>query len=98
MALIERLQIDGDAPAVEGGIQSVGADKGGEAFNRWILEDDAASSCCLVDMSEYEMDCDACDIPWITPVSCTGKEALGNHDIENDGEDEGAEGDQQGEV
>ena len=28
-------------------------------------------------MPSKEMDCDACEMPWITPVSCTGKKPLG---------------------
>ena len=45
-----------------------------------------ASSFCFSVMAANEMDCDACEMPWITPVSCTGKESLGNLDVENDGQ------------
>ena len=39
-ALVERLEIDLDAPAVEGGVGAIDADERGEALDRRILQDD----------------------------------------------------------
>ncbi|KWV86428.1 hypothetical protein PFLmoz3_03861 [Pseudomonas fluorescens] len=36
-----------------------------------------ASSCWRWLMAAKEIDCGASEIPWITPVSCTGKKPLG---------------------
>ena len=36
-----------------------------------------ASSCCALVMAAKEMDAGACEMPWMTPVSCTGKKPLG---------------------
>ena len=37
----------------------------------------SASFCWRSAIAENEIDCDASEIPWITPVSCTGKKPLG---------------------
>ncbi len=37
----------------------------------------SASFCCRSAMAGNEIDCDASEMPWITPVSCTGKKPLG---------------------
>ena len=39
IALVERLEIDGNAPAVESGVGAVSADEGGEAFDGGVRED-----------------------------------------------------------
>ncbi len=36
-----------------------------------------ASSCCFDAMAVNEIVSAACEIPWMTPVSCTGKKPLG---------------------
>ncbi len=36
-----------------------------------------ASACCFSAIAGNEMFCDASEIPWITPVSCTGKKPFG---------------------
>ena len=36
-----------------------------------------ASSCCFSAMPFEPIVCGACEMPWITPVSCTGKNPLG---------------------
>ncbi len=36
-----------------------------------------ASSCCFSAMPFDPIVCGACEMPWITPVSCTGKNPLG---------------------
>ena len=37
----------------------------------------SASSCCFSAIAFDPIVCGACEIPWITPVSCTGKNPLG---------------------
>ncbi len=37
----------------------------------------AARACCSSAMRANETDCEASEIPWISPVSCTGKKPLG---------------------
>ncbi len=37
----------------------------------------SAKATCLSAMAENEIDCDASVMPWIRPVSCTGKKPLG---------------------
>ena len=39
IALVERLEIDRHAAAVQGGVGAIGANEGGEAFHRRILQD-----------------------------------------------------------
>ncbi|MNE95935.1 hypothetical protein D3C80_1940880 [compost metagenome] len=38
-----------------------------------------ASACWRVAMAWKEIDCGASAMPWITPVSCTGKKPLGTN-------------------
>ena len=37
----------------------------------------SARACWRCAMAAKEMDCGASEMPWITPVSCTGKKPLG---------------------
>ena len=75
--LIERLEIDRHPAAVEGGIRAIGADKGGQALDGGVLQNDLGKLLLLLWPSR-RTDCfEACEIPWITPVSCTGKNPLG---------------------
>ena len=39
IALVERLEVDGDAAAVQGGVGAIGANEGGDALHRRVLED-----------------------------------------------------------
>ena len=49
VALVERLQVDLDAAAVQRGVGAVDADEGGEAFDRGILQDDLGE--CLLPLA-----------------------------------------------
>ena len=42
LALIERLQVDQNAPAIQGGVGSIDPDERGQAFDRRILQNDLA--------------------------------------------------------
>ena len=43
---VERLEVDGDAAAVERGVDAIGADERGEAFDGRVLKDDLGQ--CLL--------------------------------------------------
>ena len=77
-SLGERLQIDLNAAAIHDGVDAVNSDKGGKAFDRGILLDDARPAlCCKRDISAKETLGGASETPKMTPVSCTGKKPLG---------------------
>ena len=76
--LFQRLQIDENAPAIERGIGSVDADEGGKTLDGGIFQNDlwpAAAAAAAI--AGNEMDCGASEIPWMMPVSCTGKKPFG---------------------
>ena len=63
MPLVDRLQVDGDAAAVQRGVDAVGADERRQALDRRILEDDLRQFLLLLAMAAKEMDCEACEMP-----------------------------------
>ena len=77
LALIQRLEVDQNAAAVERGVGAVDADKGREALDCRVLRMTCASACCRSAIAGKEMVCGASEMPRITPVSCTGKKPLG---------------------
>ena len=78
VALGQRLQVDGDASAVQRGVGAVRADERGQALDRGIGQDHLRQFLMLLRHGlETKWFRGACEMPWITPVSCTGKNPLG---------------------
>ena len=76
-APIVRFQVDQDTAAVERRVGAVDADERGQAFDIRILEDCARQRLLRSAMAAKETDCGASEMPWMTPVSCTGKNPFG---------------------
>ena len=70
-------QVDLDAAAVERHVGAVDADKGGDAFDVGILEDDAGELLLAGGHGAEGDGLGASVMPRRTPVSCTGKKPLG---------------------
>ena len=96
VALLERLEVDLDAPAVQRGVGAVDADEGGEALDRGILAGSRAPSACWRSRHRRERDRSrgASEMPRITPVSCTERSPSGTTMIEQDVSDQRRDGDQ----
>ena len=96
MTLVQRLEVDLDAAAVERGVGAVDADEGREALHVGILQDDVGEL-LLALRHAGEGNClrrlrDAVDDAGILD----GEEAFGNDDVQaNSVSDQGADGDQQ---
>ncbi len=95
--LIERLEVDGDAAAVERGIDAVGADEGGKTFDGGVAQDDVGELLLFL-RHGVEGDIlrrlgDALDHAGILHR----EEAFGDDDIEEDGEHQGAQSHEQSE-
>jgi hypothetical protein len=73
----KRFEIDEDASAVERGVDAIDADERGEALHRRVFEDDVGQRLLFGGHGGKEMFWAACEMPWMTPVSCTGKNPLG---------------------
>ena len=83
-ALVVRLQVDQEAAAVERGVGAVDADERGQAVDVGILAGSpSASACWRSAIAANEIDCGASVMPWIRPVSWTGKKPLGIDDVEH---------------
>ena len=76
-ALVMRLQIDQETPAVERRIGAVDADEGGQAVDIRVFQDRVGQRLLPSAMAAKEIDCGASEMPWMRPVSCTGKKPLG---------------------
>ena len=55
----------------------------------------SASACWRSAIAANEMVCGASEMPWITPVSWTGKETFGNENVQDDGQRQRDDGDDQ---
>ena len=96
VALRARLQVDQHAAAVQRRVGAVDADERRQALDRRILQDrPRASACWRSAIAANEIVCGASEMPWITPVSCTGKNPFGIDDVEHDREHQRGERDDQ---
>ena len=95
VALVERLQIDLDAPAVERGVGAVDADEGRQTLHRGIFQNNVGERQLPSLHGGNETSCGPSETPRITPVSCTGKKPFGNVDVQQNGGDQRGDGDQQ---
>ena len=78
VALVERLEVDLDAAAVERRVGAVDADERRQALDRRDpCRITSASACWRSAIAANEIVCGASEMPRITPVSCTGKKPLG---------------------
>jgi hypothetical protein len=78
LALVVRLQVDQEAAAVERRVGAVDADERAQALDVRILEDRGGERLlALRPWPRRRSICGASEMPWITPVSCTGKKPLG---------------------
>ena len=97
IALVERLEVDGHASAVQRGVGAVGADEGGEAFDRRVLQDDLGQLLLLLGHRGKGDGCgrlrDALDHARILHR----EESLGDDDVKEDGQHQRAQRHQQGE-
>ena len=69
LAIVQRLQIDQHASAVQGGIGSVDSDERGQILDRRILQNDLRQFLLLAGHFGKDIVCDASLTPWMTPVS-----------------------------
>jgi hypothetical protein len=64
-------------PLLSRGVGAIGADEGGEAFDGGILQNDFGELLLFRRHGLEEMVGGAWEMPWMTPVSWTGKNPLG---------------------
>ena len=78
LALVERLQIDLDAAAVQRGVRPIRADERRNAVHRRIGQQHLRQLLLLLASSAAnEVVAAACEMPWMIPVSCVGKKPFG---------------------
>ena len=78
VALVERLQVDQDAAAVERRVRAVDADERREALDRRVFQQHVGERLLPLGHRGERDVCGASVMPWITPVSCTGKKPFGH--------------------
>ena len=93
-ALGERLEVDLDAAAVEGGIRAVDADEGRKTLDRRVFEDDIGKSLLALRHGDERNILRAFGNAEDDAGILDGKESFGNVDVEEDRADESGDGDE----